>query len=59
MEMSWKFSPLYPMNKGVFRDLTERLVHDVVSYAFVGRVVIFSSVVRLFVAGERFARQNS
>ena len=59
METPWKFSPLYPTCKGGFRDLTERLVHDVVSYAFAVWAVIFSSVVRLFVVGERFTRRSS
>ena len=36
MEMPRKFSPLYLTRKGGFRDLTERLVHDIISYAFVG-----------------------
>ena len=59
METSQKFSPFYPACKGGFRDLTERLVHDVVSYTFAGWAVIFSAVVRLFIAGERFARWSS
>ena len=59
METPRKFSPLYLARKGGFRDLTERLVHDVVSYIFAGWAVIFSSVVRLFIAGERFIRRSS
>ena len=59
METSWKFCPLYPARKGGFRDLTERFAHDVVSYAFAGWAVLFSSVVRLFVIGERFPRRSS
>ena len=59
MEASWKFNPLYPARKGGFRDLTKRLVHDIVSYAFAGWAVIFSAVVRLFIAGERFTRWSS
>ena len=59
MEMPWKFSLLYLARKGGFRDLTKCLVHDVVSYAFASWAIIFSSVVRLFVAGERFTRRSS
>ena len=51
MEMPRKFSPLYLTRKGGFKDLTERLVHDIISYAFVGWAIVFSSVVRLFIAG--------
>ena len=58
METPWKFSPLYPVRKGGFRDVT-KLVHDVVSYAFARWAIIFSSVVRLFVVGERFTRRSS
>ena len=54
METPRKFFPLYPAHKGGFRDLTERFVHDFVSYAFAGWAVLFSSVVRLFIVGERF-----
>ena len=56
METPWKFSPLYLARKGGFRDLTERLVHDVVSYIFAGWAIIFSSLVKLFIVGERFAQ---
>ena len=59
METSQKFSPFYLARKWGFRDLTECLVHDVVSYAFARWAIIFSSVVRLFVAGERFTRRSS
>ena len=59
METLRKFSPFYPVRKGGFRDLTERLVLDVVSYAFAGWAVVSSSLVRLFVVAERFTRQSS
>ena len=59
MEMPWKFSPLDPARKGGFRNLTECLIHDVVSYAFAGWTAVFSSVVRFFVVGERFTRRSS
>ena len=59
MEMPRKFCPLYPTRKGGFRDLTERFVHDIVSYAFAGWAILFLSVVRLFVVGERFIRRSS
>ena len=55
METPWKFSSFYPACKGGFRDLTECLVHNVISYTFAGWVVIFSSLVKLFIVGERFA----
>ena len=59
MEMLWKFCPFYPTHKGGFRDLTECFVHDIVSYAFAGWAILFLSVVRLFVVGERFTQRSS
>ena len=59
MEMPREFSPLDLVRKWGFRNLTEGLVHDVVSYAFAGWTAVFSSVVRFFVVGERFIRQSS
>ena len=59
METPLKFSSFYPACKGGFRDLTERLVHNVISYSFVGWAVIFSSLVKLFIVGERFAQWSS
>ena len=59
MEMPWKFSPLDPASKGWLRNLTKRLVHDIISYAFPGWTVVFSSVMRFFVARERFTWRSS
>ena len=59
METPQKFSPLYPARKKGFRDLTERFVHNVISYAFARWAVVFLSVVRLFVTGERFTWWSS
>ena len=59
METPQEFSPFDPARKEGFRNLTECLVHDVVSYAFVGWTVVFLSVMRLFIVGERFTRRSS
>ena len=59
METPQEFSPLDPTRKEGFRNLTEGLVHDIVSYAFAGWTAVFLSMMRFFVARERFTRHSS
>ena len=59
METPREFSPFDPARKKGFRNLTERLVHDVVSYAFVGWTAVFLSVMKFFIVGERFTQRSS
>ena len=56
VEAPWKFCPLYLACERGFRDLIQRLAHNVISHAFIRRAFVFSLVVTFFIAGERFAR---
>ena len=59
VEAPWKFSPFYFACEGGFRDLIQRLVHNIISHAFARRSLVFSPVVVLFIAKERFIRRSS
>ena len=51
----WKFNPLYLARERGFRDLIQRLSHNVISHTFARWALVFSLVVALFIARERFA----
>ena len=59
VEAPWKFSPLYPTRERGFRDLIQCLAHNIISYAFARWALVFSLVVALFIAGERFIQLAS
>ena len=59
VEALWKFSPLYLARERRFRDLIQHLAHNVISHAFTRRALVFSLLVALFIAGERFAWRSS
>ena len=59
METPRKFSPFYLAREEGFRDSIQRLAHNVISYAFARRALVFSLVVALFIARERFTRRSS
>ena len=59
METSRKFSPFYPPCKWWFRDLTQRLFHNSISYSFTRRAPTFPLVKILFLTGERFVGWSS
>ena len=59
VESSRKFRLFYPPRERWFRNLTQRLFHNVSSHSFTRRASIFSSVMTLFVIGEGFAWWSS
>ena len=59
VEAPWKFSPFYFACEGGFRDLIQRLVHNIISHAFARRALVPSLVVAFFIIGERFAWWSS
>ena len=59
MEMPRKFSPFYIAHEKRFRDLIQRLAHNIISHAFARRALVPSSVVAFFIVGERFAQRSS
>ena len=59
VESSRKFCFFYPLCKGWFRNLVQRLFHNVSSYSFARRASAFSSMRVLFFIGEGFVWWSS
>ena len=55
VEPSTKLCLFYPPCKGGFRNLAQRLFHNVSSYSFARRAPAFPSMKMLFLTGEGFA----
>ena len=48
VEAPWKFRPLYPAHERGFRDLIQRLAHNIISHTFARWALVFSLMVALF-----------
>ena len=59
VESSRKFCLFYPPRKGWFRNLAQRLFHNVSSYSFAKRALTFPLAKMLFFTGEGFAWWSS
>ena len=59
VESSRKFYLFYPPCKGWFRNLAQRLLHNVSSYSFTRRAPVFPSMKMLFFTGKGFTWWSS
>ena len=59
VESSRKLCLFYPSCEGWFRNLIQRLFHNVCSHSSARRASMFSPVMRLFIIGEGFAWWSS